>query len=83
MSAGSDEDGHRRRTYRTVHGTRTDAAKALAALVTEVGDGSLLPRHRDKQLTVDALIEWYLEFAREERGLEPSTLVGYEDAYTH
>ena len=83
VSAGIDEDGHRRRSYRTVRGTRTDAAKALAAFVTEVGDGSALPRHRDKLLTVDALIEWYLEFAREERGLEHSTLVGYEDAYTH
>ena len=83
VTAGLDSDGRRRRTYRTIRGTRTDAAKALAALVTEVGDGSRLPRQSDKHLTVDALVEWYVTFAAEERGLEHSTLVGYEDAYSH
>ncbi len=39
ITAGVDRLGQRRRTFRTIHGTRTDAAKALAALVTEVGDG--------------------------------------------
>ncbi len=83
VTAGVDSDGKRRRSFRTVRGTRTDAAKALAALVTEVGDGSRLPRQADKQLSVDALVEWYLTFAAEDRGLEHSTIVGYGDAYTH
>ena len=43
VSAGVDSDGQRRRTSRTVRGTRSDAAKALAALVTEVGDGADSP----------------------------------------
>jgi len=83
VTAGIDSDGKRRRTFRTVRGTRTDAAKALAALVTEVGDGSRLPRQADKQLTVDSLVEWYLVFAAEDRGLEHSTMFGYQDAYEH
>ena len=37
----------------------------------------------DKQLTVDSLVAWYLEFAREDRGLDHSTLTGYDDAYSH
>ena len=38
ITAGVDRLGRRRRTFRTVHGTRSEAAKALAALVTEVGE---------------------------------------------
>ena len=83
ITAGFDASGQRRRTFRTVRGTRTDAAKALAALVTEVGDGSRLQRQSDKQLTVDALVEWYLEFAAEDRGLDHSTLIGYANGYSH
>ena len=83
VTAGVDRLGQRRRTFRTVHGTRKDTAKALAALVTEVGDGHRLLRQKDKQLTVDELVAWYLEFAREDRGLDHSTLTGYEDAYSH
>ena len=83
VTAGVDRLGQRRRTFRTVHGTRKDAAKALAALVTEVGDGHRLLRQSDKQLTVDDLVAWYLEFAREDRGLDHSTLTGYADAYSH
>jgi integrase len=82
-TAGVDRLGQRRRTFRTIYGTRQDAAKALAALVTEVGDGHHLVRQGDKQLTVDSLVAWYLEFAREDRGLEHSTLTGYADAYSH
>ncbi len=50
---------------------------------TEIGDGHRLLRQDDKQLTVDSLVDWYLEFAREDRGLEHSTLTGYADAYSH
>ncbi len=38
---------------------------------------------RDNQLTLDSLVAWYLEFAREDRGLDHSTLTGYADAYSH
>ena len=83
VTAGVDHLGQRRRTVRTIYGTRTDATTALAALVTEVGDGHHLVRRGDKQLTVDSLVAWYLEFARQDRGLDHSTLTGYADAYSH
>ena len=83
VTAGVDRLGQRRRTFRTIYGTRKDAATGLAALFTEIGDGHHLLRQRDKQLTVDNLVAWYLEFAREDRGLDHSTITGYADAYTH
>ena len=83
VTAGFDRLGPRRRTFRTIYGTRKDAAKALAAFVTEVGDGHGLLRQDDKQLTVDSLVAWYLEFARQDRSLDHSTLTGYADAYSH
>ncbi len=83
VTTGVDRLGQRRRTFRTIYGTRKDAATALAAFVTEVGDGHHLLRQRDKQLTLDSLVAWYLEFARQDRGLDHSTLTGYADAYSH
>ena len=80
-SAGSDDSGNRRRAVRTIRGTKQDATKALAELVAETGDGSQLPSRTERDTTVDALVAWYLDFARTERGLEHSTLVGYADAY--
>ena len=82
VTAAVDQFGQRHRTFRTSYGTRQDAATALATLVTEVGDGNRLLRQGDKQLTVDSLVAWYLEFAREDRGLDHSTLTGYADAYS-
>ncbi|HUP71669.1 MAG TPA: hypothetical protein VM282_01355 [Acidimicrobiales bacterium] len=82
VTAGVDQLGRRRRTFRTVHGTRKDATKALATLVTETGDGDRLLGRNDRQLTVDSLVTWYLDFAREDRGLDHSTLTGYADAYS-
>lgn len=81
VSAGRNESGTRRRVARTVHGSRIEAAKALAALVADTGDGSRLPPRASRALTVDELVVWYLAFAREERGLEHSTLVVYTDVY--
>jgi len=83
ITAAVDRLGQRRRTFRTIYGTRTDAATALAALVTEIGDGHPLLRQDDKQLTLDSLVAWYLEFARQDRGLDHSTLTGYAHAYSH
>ena len=83
VTAGVDRLGQRHRTFRTIYGTRNDAATALESLVTEIGDGHRLLRQHDKQLTVDSLVAWYLEFARQDRGLDHSTLTGYADAYSH
>ena len=83
VTAGVDRLGQRRRTFRTIYGTRKDAATALATLVAEIGGGHRLLRQSDKQLTVDSLVAWYLEFARQDRGLDHSTLTGYADAYSH
>jgi hypothetical protein len=81
VSAGNDDTGNRRRTSRTVHGTKAEAIRELAVLTANVGDGSDLPSRTNRSLTIDDLVDWYLAFARDERGLEHSTLVGYEDAY--
>jgi integrase len=83
VTAGVDRLGQRRRTFRTIYGTRTDAATALATVVTDVGDGHRPLRQDDKQLTVDSLVAWYLEFARQDRGLDHSTLTGYAHVYSH
>ena len=81
VSAGSDDSGARRRVVRTVHGSRQTATRALAAVVTEIGDGSRLPRRTNQAVTVSELVAWYLDFARNERGLEHSTLTGYSEVY--
>jgi hypothetical protein len=70
VTAGADELGSRRRTFRTIAGTRTDADKALASLVTESGDRTRIPQQTDRQLTGDDLVEWYMQFAREDRSLD-------------
>ena len=67
VTASLDRLGQRRRTFRTIYGTRSDAATALAALVTEIRDGHHPLGQRDKQLTLDSLVAWYLEFARQDR----------------
>ena len=81
VSAGHDDTGARRRVVRTVHGSQQTATKALAAVVTEIGDGSRLPRRTNQAVTVSELVAWYLDFARNERGLEHSTLTGYSEVY--
>lgn len=80
-SAGYDDTGNRRRSVRIIHGTKHEATKALAELVADTGDGSQLPPRTERDTTVDGLVAWYLDFARTDRGLEHSTLVGYADAY--
>ena len=56
VSAGSDDTGARRRVVRTVHGSRQTATRALAAVVTEIGDGSRLPRRTNQAVTVSELV---------------------------
>ncbi len=81
ISAGNDDGGRRRRVSRTVHGTRADAARELARFTVEIGDGSGLPGRDTRDRTVDELVTWYVGFARNDRGLEHSTLTGYTDVY--
>jgi integrase len=83
VDAGRDESGRRRRIARTVNGTHAQANQALAALAIDVAEGTTCPTPPDGSLTVNELIAWYIEFGRDVRGLEHSTLVGYRDAYDH
>jgi integrase len=83
VSVGRDDHGQRRRVFRSIHGTKADAARELAALRTEIGDGTRLANRDDRTLTLDELIAWYVAFARDDRGLEHSTLTGYADVYDH
>ena len=83
VSAGHDDAGNRRRVFRTVRGTKADALRLLADMRAEVGDGSRLATRDSHSMSVDELVQWYLVFARDERGLEHSTLTGYADVYNH
>lgn len=71
----------RRRLSRTIHGTKAQASQALASLTVEIAEGTARPSPAEGSPTVDALIDWYLKFAGEIRGLEHSTVTGYRDAY--
>lgn len=79
--AGVESDGRPKRAYRSVRGTDKEATKALAAFVAEVGDGENIALRSMTILTVDDLVAWYLAFARDDRGLDHSTVTGYEDVY--
>ncbi|MDG2027709.1 MAG: tyrosine-type recombinase/integrase [Acidimicrobiales bacterium] len=79
--AGRDATGKRRRLTRTVRGTKAQANEALAALKVSLAEGRTRPTPAGGSLTVGELIDWYIEFAREVRGLEHSTVFGYHDAY--
>lgn len=79
--AGRDGGGKRRRTSRTVVGTRADANRALAALQAKVDKGEIVAVDRTTAMTVSDLMAWYLAFAREVRGLERTTLHGYGEVY--
>lgn len=86
--AGRHRDGTPRRAYRTVHGTRADATKALAAFVTEVADGSSLPPKDARNITVDELVALYMQSCREDSDDNPkvwehSTLYSYEGVRKH
>ena len=81
--AGRHGDGTVRRAYRTVHGSRSEASKALAEFVAEIGDGSSLPPPASKALTLDALLRRYIDSCRKEsdenpKAWEQSTLYRYD-----
>jgi len=48
----------------------------MAALSVEVQEGERVPVDKTTSLTVTDLIDWYLTFARDVRGLERTTLWG-------
>ncbi len=85
VDAGRDGSGRRRRVTRTVRGNRRDATRALTVLGAEVQSGErrpiAIPSDGGHSFVVDDLINWYLEFAREVRGLERTTVFGYREVY--
>ncbi len=85
IDADRDTQGHRRRVTRTMRGTNNDATRALAVLVTEVQTGQRRPTANPalpgQSFVVDNLIDWYITFARDVRGLERTTVFGYAEVY--
>ncbi len=85
VDAGRDARGRRRRVTRTVHGSQRDASRALAALTTDVQSGKRKPSAPTTSgkaaLSVTGLMEWYVPFAREVRGLERGTVHGYAEVF--
>lgn len=81
VNAGLDENGRRRRVTRTVKGTKAQASRAIAALSVELAEGSTRPTPADGSVTLNELVDWYIDFARDVRGLEHSTLFGYREPY--
>jgi integrase len=77
VDAGRDPvTGRRRQVSRTFRGTLTQAKKARAALLTEVGKG----RHTGTRATLDDLFQdWIMELRR--KGRSPNTVHGYEGVY--
>jgi len=76
-SAGIGSDGKPKRVFRRVTGTKQEAARALAALVAEVGDGRDVPDRSQKGVTVKQLLDGYLDHLRDHKGRRHSTLVRY------
>lgn len=85
VDAGRDSKGRRRRITRTVRGSKREATRALAVLHAEIQSGERRPAAEPSQpgrtFVVDDLIEWYITFAREVRGLERTTVFGYDEVY--
>jgi integrase len=77
VDAGRDPvTGRRRQVSRTFRGTLTQAKKARAAFLTEVGKG----RHTGTRATLDDLFEdWIMELRC--KGRSPNTVHGYEGVY--
>lgn len=76
-SAGVGADGKPKRVFRRVIGTKQEAARALAELVAEVGDGRDVPDRSQKGITVKQLLDGYLDHLRDHKGRRHSTLVRY------
>jgi len=81
VDAGRDKRGQRRRVSRTIRGSKSDASKALASMVVEVQQGERRPVDSSGALSVGELVDWYLTFARDVRGLERTTLFGYREVF--
>jgi integrase len=83
VSAGRFDDGSVRRVHRTVRADTSDeAARALAAFVTEVHDSRLPARKSDRDITVDEAIERFLsEYLVEEKGRDHNTVQNYRGVH--
>lgn len=83
VARGRYADGSIRRAYRTIRaGTEPDARRELAGFVAEV-DQDVLPESRDERdITINAAIERYLEeHLRGEKGREELTIRGYRQIH--
>lgn len=81
VDADRDSDGNRRRVTKTVRGTRKEAARALASLSVDVRSGERKPQSKGSNISVTELIDWYITFARNVRGLERTTVAGYREVF--
>lgn len=81
IDTGRDLSGRRRRVTRTMRGSKAEAARALAALNVEVQTGEKAPAQQGTNVTVAELVDWYVNFAREIRGLERTTVFGYQEVF--
>jgi integrase len=64
--------------FRTFTGSTSEATRALAALVAEVGDGRDIPDRSQRGTTVAELLDGYLTYLRDHKGRRHSTLVRYQ-----
>ncbi|MDA3041331.1 MAG: tyrosine-type recombinase/integrase [Actinomycetota bacterium] len=81
IDAGRDDRGNRRRVTRVVEGTKAQASRALAALSVEVQTGERVPAQHGSAISVAELVDWYVSFARDVRGLERTTVFGYHEVF--
>ncbi|OPY55788.1 MAG: putative prophage phiRv2 integrase [Pelotomaculum sp. PtaU1.Bin035] len=73
VEAGTGADGRRRRIYKNVRGTKADAQKLLAKLLTELDNGTYI--EPDKITLGDYLRDWMKTYV--EANLSPTTVDSY------
>jgi hypothetical protein len=83
VSAGRFEDGSIRRVHSNMRADTSDeAARALAAFVTEVHDSRLPDTKSDRDITVNEAIERFLsEYLVEEKGRDHNTVQNYRGVH--
>jgi integrase len=83
VTAGRYAEGQVRRVHRTVHvATAAEAARELAAFVTEVHESPSVASRADRDVTVDEAIERFLtEYLVGEKGRDPGTVQNYRGAH--
>jgi len=83
VGAGYYADGRRRREFKTVHAdSEREATKLLADFVTEVENSPLPDSVADRDITVDAAIDRYLdEHLADEKGRSTKTVKNYRQIH--